>query len=114
MEEDEAEEDEEDQPAPGLTMVEAHAEFAIAQAEEMLEQDAILDSIQDEAKVLANHMLIPHRHAKADALFDELDAEIAIKEVATEQSEASEGTELWLPPMDPPEGTEIIDISDEE
>ncbi|KAE8819517.1 putative LRR receptor-like serine/threonine-protein kinase [Hordeum vulgare] len=71
MEEDELEEE-----APILSMEEAEAEFAIAQLEEMAEQQAILESIRDEAKVEANRLLIRQRQVEANTLFDELKAKI--------------------------------------
>ncbi|KAE8781652.1 Cysteinyl-tRNA synthetase [Hordeum vulgare] len=61
MEGGEAEEDEEDQTPSGLNMMEADAEFAIAQAKKMAEQRAILDSIHDETEVSANRKLIGQR-----------------------------------------------------
>ncbi|KAI5009684.1 hypothetical protein ZWY2020_011821 [Hordeum vulgare] len=88
MEEDEADEDKEDQPAPGLNMAEADAEFVITQAKEIAEHQDILDSIQDEAEVLANCRLIRQRRAEADALFYELDAEIAAEKAAKEHPKA--------------------------
>ncbi|KAE8774314.1 hypothetical protein D1007_53340 [Hordeum vulgare] len=63
-------------------MAEVEAEFAVSQSEKMAEQQAILDSIQDEAAVEANRRLIRQRQAEADAPFDELEAE----ESAAEQS----------------------------
>ena len=42
-------------------MEQAEAEFAVAQAEEMAEQQAILESIQDEAYMEANRMFLRRR-----------------------------------------------------
>ena len=41
-------------PAPDFNMEDAEAEFAVAQVDEMAEQQAILESIQEEAYVEAN------------------------------------------------------------
>ncbi|KAE8783524.1 Cysteinyl-tRNA synthetase [Hordeum vulgare] len=71
--------DPEDKPALEFNMAEADAEFAVAQVEEMVEQQAILESIQDEAEVEANRTLIRQKQAEADALFVKLDAEIAMR-----------------------------------
>lgn len=102
------EEEEAEQPAPGFNMAEAEAEFAVAQSAEMAEQQAILESIQDEAYVEANRKFIRQEQAASDALFAELDAEIEEEEAGAEQPEAQ------LPPMYPEPGTEIVDISNEE
>jgi hypothetical protein len=103
MEVADLEEDEAEQPAPGFNM--AEAEFAVAQAAEMAEQQAILESIQDEAYVEANRAFLRQEQAASDALFAELDAEIEEEEAGAEQPEAPEGQELQLPPMLPAEGT---------
>ncbi|KAE8794339.1 hypothetical protein D1007_30887 [Hordeum vulgare] len=50
----------------------------------MAKQQAILDSIRDEAEVEANYRLIRQRQAEADALFDELDAEIEAEKAKVE------------------------------
>ncbi|KAE8816201.1 Cysteinyl-tRNA synthetase [Hordeum vulgare] len=52
------EEDEAGQPPSYLNMAEVEAEFTIPKAEEMVEQQAIVDSIRDEADMEANRMLI--------------------------------------------------------
>ncbi|KAE8766667.1 putative laccase-11 [Hordeum vulgare] len=55
---------EEDDPeihAPSLNMAKAEAEFVVAQADEMAEQQATLDSMEDEAVVEANRGLIRYR-----------------------------------------------------
>ncbi|KAE8795090.1 hypothetical protein D1007_30030 [Hordeum vulgare] len=57
-------EQEEEPKAAGLSMAEAEAEFAVAQSKEMTEQQAILDSIRDEAEVEANRRLIRQRQAR--------------------------------------------------
>ncbi|KAE8785286.1 hypothetical protein D1007_41032 [Hordeum vulgare] len=77
----------------------------------MMEQQAILDSIRDDAGVEANRRLIRQRQAESDTLFNELDAEIKAEEVAPEQLE---GAELWQPSIYPSKGTEIVDIFDKE
>ena len=87
------------------------AEFAVAQAAEMAEQQAILKSIQDEAYVEANCAFLQQEQAASDALFAELGAEIEVEEARAGQAEEPE---LQLPPMYPEPGTEIVDISDEE
>nr|XP_045090176.1 armadillo-like helical domain-containing protein 4 [Aegilops tauschii subsp. strangulata] len=51
-------EEEAEQPAPGFNMVEAEAEFTVAQAANMAKQHAILESIQDEAYVEANRQFL--------------------------------------------------------
>ncbi|KAE8790741.1 hypothetical protein D1007_34949 [Hordeum vulgare] len=51
----------------------------------MAEHHAILEFIEDKTEVKANRVLIPQKQAKADALFEELDAEIATEEAAAEQ-----------------------------
>ncbi|KAE8802146.1 putative LRR receptor-like serine/threonine-protein kinase [Hordeum vulgare] len=96
---------------------EVEAEFVVAQSKEMAKQHAILDSIRDEAEVEANRQLIRQRQAEADAFFDELDAEIEASEAAAKQLEAleaPEGVKLRHAVIYPPEGTEIVDIFDEE
>ncbi|KAE8779297.1 putative LRR receptor-like serine/threonine-protein kinase [Hordeum vulgare] len=95
-------------------MTEAEAEFAVAHLVEMAGQQAILDSIRDEDEVEANHRLIRQRQAEADALFDELDAEVEAEEAAAEQLEAPERAMLWQPTIYPLKGTKIVDISNEE
>ena len=62
----------------------------------------------------ANRRLIRQRQAEADTLFDELEAEIKVEEEAAEQPQAPERAEPQQAAIYPPEGTEIIDISDEE
>ncbi|KAI4963051.1 hypothetical protein ZWY2020_017327 [Hordeum vulgare] len=122
MEKNEPEEDEAELHAPGLNMTEAEAKFVVAQAEKMVEQQAIFDSIRDEAEVKANRQLIRQRHVETDALFDELDAKTVTKEAAAEQPEApegfvaqtSEGAKLQLPHFYLSKGTEIVEILDEE
>ncbi|KAE8769914.1 putative laccase-11 [Hordeum vulgare] len=95
-EEEEEEDEQQEQPeameeeAPGLSMAKAEAEFAVAQPKEMTEQQAILDSIRDEAEVEANRRLIPQRHAKADTLFDEM-GEIEAEEAARGDRAAAGG-----------------------
>ncbi|KAE8770519.1 Cysteinyl-tRNA synthetase [Hordeum vulgare] len=66
---------EEEEPAPWFNMTEADAEFVVAQAKEMGKQQAILESIHDEAEVEANRELIRKKQSEADTLFDKLDAE---------------------------------------
>ncbi|KAE8795877.1 hypothetical protein D1007_29225 [Hordeum vulgare] len=66
--------------------------------EEKPGEETILYSIEDEAEVEANHRLIQERQAKADAIYDELETDIASEKATTEQ----------------PEGTEIVGLSDEE
>ncbi|KAE8773043.1 hypothetical protein D1007_54882 [Hordeum vulgare] len=80
----------------------------------MAGQQAILESIQDEAEVKANWELIRQKQTEAGTLFDELDTEIAMEEAGVEQPESSEGTELQLRCMYPLKGMEIVDISEEE
>ncbi|KAE8787112.1 hypothetical protein D1007_38989 [Hordeum vulgare] len=92
-------------------MVKAEAEFAVAQSEEIEEHHAILDSIRDEAEVKANRRLIRQRQAEADAVVNELEAEIEAEEAVTEQQE---GAELRQAAIYLPEGTENVDISDED
>ena len=101
MEVEEAEQPE--QELPGFNMEQAEAEFAVAQSDEMAEQQAILESIQDEAYVEANRAFLWREQKESDALFAELDADIEAEEL-----------ELQLPPMLPEQGTEIVDISDDE
>ncbi|KAE8797537.1 hypothetical protein D1007_27305 [Hordeum vulgare] len=103
---------ERDEPAaPGFNMAVADVEFPVAQTEDTAEQQAILESIQDEAEVKANQVLIRKKQTEADALFNELGAEIAAKEA---KAKAPEGPELQLSRIYPPEGAEIIDISHKE
>ena len=97
-------------PAAGFGMEDAMAESAVAQTAKMAEQQAILESIQDEAYVEANRAFLRREQAESDALFAELDAEIEAEEAGAEQPEAPE---LQLPPMLLESGTEIIVISDE-
>ncbi|KAE8786367.1 Cysteinyl-tRNA synthetase [Hordeum vulgare] len=89
MEVTDAEEDEADQPPQVFNLEEADAEFVVAQAEVMAVQQAILESIQDEVKVLANRELTRQRHAEVDALLDELDAEKAAEEAGVEHSDGA-------------------------
>ncbi|KAE8796648.1 hypothetical protein D1007_28267 [Hordeum vulgare] len=98
-------------------MMEAEAEFAIAQSEKMAKQQTSLNSIRDEAEVETNRRPIRQRQAKADTLFDDLDVEIEAEVAAAEQPEASEGAkgaELRQAAIYLLEGTEIVDIFDEE
>ncbi|KAE8775861.1 hypothetical protein D1007_51576 [Hordeum vulgare] len=97
-----------------MSMAEEEVEFVVIQSEEMSEQHAILNSIRDEAEVEVNRRLIRQRHPEADTLFDKLGAEIEAAEAAAEQPEAPEGVEMRQAAIYPPEGTEIIDISNEE
>ena len=97
-----------DQQVSAFNMEQAEAEFAVAQSDEMAEQQAILESIQDEAYVEANRAFLRREQAESDALFTELAAEIEAEEAGAEQPE------LQLPPMLPEPGTEIVVISDEE
>ncbi|KAE8820699.1 putative LRR receptor-like serine/threonine-protein kinase [Hordeum vulgare] len=89
-EEEEEEEEKEEQPeamkdeAPDLSMTKAEAEFAVAQSEEMAEEQAILDTIRDEAEVKANQRIIRQRSAEADTLFDEMDVEIEVEVAAAD------------------------------
>ncbi|KAE8786014.1 hypothetical protein D1007_40196 [Hordeum vulgare] len=116
------EEPKDDDDPPSFNMAEAEEEFAVAQADEMAEHQAILDSIRDDTEVEANRRLIRQRQAEAGALFDEVKAEIAVEEAASEQPKgsegaatpASEGVELHLPHIYLLEGMKIVDISDEE
>ena len=77
----------------------------------MAEQQAILESIQDEAYVEANRPFLRQEQAASDALFAELDAEIEAEEAGADQPEEPE---LQMPPMLPEPGTEIVDIFDDE
>ncbi|KAE8775884.1 Cysteinyl-tRNA synthetase [Hordeum vulgare] len=94
MEEDEPKE--EDDPkihAPGLNMTEADAKFIVAQANEMVEQQAIPYSISDEVEVEANRRLIRQRQVDVDTFFDEFEVDIAAEEAATKQPESSKRAE---------------------
>ena len=95
----------------GFNMVQAEAEFAVAQYNEMAEQQAILESIQDEGYVKANQVFLRQEQAASDALFAELEAEIETEEAGAEQPEEAE---LQLPPMLLEPGTEIVDIFEDE
>ncbi|KAE8775920.1 hypothetical protein D1007_51531 [Hordeum vulgare] len=108
------EEDDPEEKAPDLSMMEAEAEFVITQSKKMAEQQGILDSIRDEAEVEANRRLIRQRQAEANAIFDELEAEIEADEAAVEQPEAPEGAKLRQAAIHSSEGMTIVDISDEE
>jgi hypothetical protein len=77
----------------------------------MAEQQAILESFQDEAYVEANRTFLRQEQTTSDALFAELDAEIKAKEAGAEQPEEPE---LQLLPMLLEPGTEIVNISDDE
>ena len=105
MEVADSEEDEAEPPEQGFNM--AEAELAVTQAAEMTEQQAILESIQDEAYVEANRQFFRQEQAASDALFAELEAEIETEEAGAEQPEEAE---LQLPPMLLEPGTEIVDI----
>ena len=108
------EEDEAEQPGAAFNMAKAEAEFAVTLAAEMVEQQVILDSIQDEAYVVANRAFLRQEQAASDALFAELDADIEEDEAGAEQPEPPEEPELQLPPIYTKPGTEIIGISDED
>ena len=99
------------QQLPGFNMEQAEAEFVVAQSDEMAEQQAILESIQDEAYVEANRAFLRREKAESDALFVELNAEIQVEEA---EAEALEEPELQLPPMLLEPCTKIIDIFDDE
>ncbi|KAE8796780.1 hypothetical protein D1007_28075 [Hordeum vulgare] len=73
----------------------------------MTEQQAILNSIRDEAKVEANRWLIQQRHAEVDVLFDEVETEIEAEEAVTEQLEGAEQRQVAIYPS---KGMEIVDI----
>ncbi|KAE8795549.1 Cysteinyl-tRNA synthetase [Hordeum vulgare] len=60
------EEDEAEQIAPRFNMTETEAEFAIVQDEEMSEQQAILESIQDEADVEDSRQFLSQKIALLD------------------------------------------------
>ncbi|KAE8797195.1 hypothetical protein D1007_27754 [Hordeum vulgare] len=70
-------------------MAGTEAEFAIAETEGLLEQQAIPDFIRDEAEVEANRQLIWQRQAEANVLFDELEADIVMEEAAPEQPDGA-------------------------
>ena len=74
----------------------------------MAEQQAILESIQDETYVKANRGFLRRGQAGSDTLFAEFNAEIEAEEARVQQPE------LQLPPMLPEPGTDIVVISDEE
>ncbi|XP_044362057.1 uncharacterized protein [Triticum aestivum] len=84
-----------------------------AGADEILKQQAILESIEDEAYVEANRAFLRQEQAETDALFAELDAEIEEEKVGAKQQEAPEEEEVRVPPMLLEPGTEIVDISDD-
>ncbi|KAE8808836.1 hypothetical protein D1007_14582 [Hordeum vulgare] len=67
--------------------------------EMIVEQHAIMESIQDEAEVDANRRVIRQMQAEEDALFDVLDAEMAADESEVEEDQVPE---------------EIVNNSDEE
>jgi hypothetical protein len=103
-----------DQQVSGFTMEQALEQYALTQSDDLAEQSAILESIQDEASVSANRALLRRRQAETDALFaslDELDAKYEAEEGGAEQPE---GQELQLPPLPPPECAEILVVSDDE
>ncbi|XP_044360649.1 uncharacterized protein [Triticum aestivum] len=112
MEVADPQEEEVEQPAPrrgrGVTMAEAEAEFAVTQAVEMAEQQAILESIQDEAYVEANWQFLRQERAASDTLIAELDVDIEAEEAGVEKPKA---LELPLPSMYPQPGREIVNIS---
>ena len=68
-----------------FNMEQAEAEFAVAQSDEMAEQQAILESIHDEAYVEANRTFLRRQLTEPDALFGELNAEIEAEEAGAEQ-----------------------------
>lgn len=114
-EHEEEEEAEEEEPEPmeeeeeedaGFAMADAEAEYEAAQAMEMAEQTAILESIEDEAYAEAHRQFIRQEHAATEALFAELDAE--------EVPELSQAQELPHLPVYTAPGTEIVEISDDE
>ncbi|KAE8784091.1 D-3-phosphoglycerate dehydrogenase, chloroplastic [Hordeum vulgare] len=76
------EEDDPKEEAPGLSMVEA---------------EAILDFIRDDAEVEANRPLIRQRREKANSLFDKLDTKIEAEEAAME----GDGVKSRLGPVEP-------------
>ena len=96
------------QQVPPFNMEQAEVEFVVAQSGEMAEEQAIPESIQNEAYVEANRAFLRREQAEIDALFAELDAEIEAEEAGAEQPE------LQLPPMLRKPSTEIVMISDGE
>ena len=85
----------------GFNMEQIEAEFDVAKSEEMAEQHAIPESIQNVAYVEANPAFLRREQEESDALFAELDAEIE-----PEQPEPK----LLLPAMLAEPGTEIVHI----
>ncbi|KAE8773382.1 putative LRR receptor-like serine/threonine-protein kinase [Hordeum vulgare] len=90
-------------------MEQTEAKFVVAQANEMIEQHDILESIKDEAYVMANQRFICRKGGDRRP-FDEFKAEMDA-ETATENLREPE---LWLLLMYPPLDTELVDISHEE
>ncbi|KAE8792404.1 hypothetical protein D1007_33010 [Hordeum vulgare] len=80
----------------------------------MTEQQAILNFIRDEAEMETNRRLIRQRQVEANALFDELDAEIEVEKARGEQREPPEGAELPQAAIYLSDGIKIVDIFDEE
>ena len=80
--------------APGFNMEDAEAEFVVAQASEMAQHIAILESIQDEAYAETNRQFIRQERATTDALFDEVQAEM-------DADADAEEPEVLLPPKYP-------------
>ncbi|KAE8802450.1 hypothetical protein D1007_22006 [Hordeum vulgare] len=81
----------------------AETDFAVAQANEMAEQQAILEFTKDDAYVKANQRFIRQELAGTGALFNKVEAEVAVKV-----------PELQLSPMYPMPSMEIMNISDED
>ena len=71
-------------------MAEAEAEFTIAQAAKMAEQQTILKSIVDKAYMEANRQFLRQEQAAYDALFSELNTDIEEEKAGAEQPEARE------------------------
>ena len=108
MEVEEEETEEPDQQVSPFKMEQAEAEFVVAQSDKMVEQQAILESSQDETYVDTNQAFLQREQTETDMLFAELDAEIEAEKAGVEEPE------LQLPLMLPEPGTEIVVISDDE
>ena len=68
-----------EQQLSGFNMEQAEAEFAVAQTEEMVDQQAILEAIQNEAYVKANRAFLRREQRESDALFAELNMEAGVE-----------------------------------
>lgn len=106
--EEEPEEEATIDPTPaGFDMANAMVEFEAAQAEELAEQQALIESFKSEHVVEANRRILRRRKAEINELFAELE----------EEDEDEDEPDVCLAANDHEaggSGTNFVDISDDE